>query len=77
MKKSGTCPKCSSTEIKENTYGGMGNIFAGRIYRCNECGFSEIWQTKADQKQILMVYVGLLGIVLVPLIWMMYKMGMF
>ena len=77
MKKSGTCPKCSSTEIKENTYGGMGNIFAGRLYRCNECGFSEIWQTKSDRKHVLMVYVALFGIALVPVIWVMYNTGIF
>ena len=77
MKKSGTCPKCSSTEVKENTYGGLGNVWAGRIYRCNECGFSEIWQTKSDWNNVLWLYVAAFGIALVPIIWIMNDMGMF
>ena len=27
-------------------------MYAGRIYRCDECGFSEIWSTPSDRKQI-------------------------
>ena len=25
---------------------------AGRIYRCKDCGFSELWSTKSDRRQM-------------------------
>ena len=52
MKRTGICPKCGSNKIKENTLGGFNTMYAGRVYRCNECGFSEIWSTPSDRKQI-------------------------
>ena len=61
MKVSGKCPKCGSTDIKENMMGGMGNIMAGRYYRCGSCGFTEIWQSKSDVKSIYALYTILLG----------------
>ena len=61
MKVSGKCPKCGSTDIKENTMGGMGNMMAGRYYRCGSCGFTEIWQSKSDVKAIYILYTLILG----------------
>lgn len=52
MKRTGICPKCGSKKIKENTLGGFNTMYAGRVYRCDECGFSEIWSTPSDRKQI-------------------------
>lgn len=72
MKTSGVCPKCSSTNIKENTMGGMGNMFAGRIYRCMDCGFSEIWQTKSDERSILLLYLLILLLPFGGLLYLMY-----
>ena len=40
MKKTGVCPKCGSKDVKENQLGGMNAMWAGRIYRCENCGFS-------------------------------------
>lgn len=71
MKVTGTCPKCSSTDIKENTMGGMGNLMAGRIYRCRNCGFSEIWQTKSDERSILLIYVLILMVPVAGLLYML------
>jgi len=74
MKVSGKCPKCSSSEIKENTMGGMGNMMAGRVYRCRNCGFSEIWQTKSDERNLLLLYLFVLLIPVAGLVWfMMFK----
>ena len=64
MKVSGKCPKCGSTNIKENMMGGMGNLMAGRYYRCGSCGFTEIWQSKSDVKAIYILYTLILGGVL-------------
>lgn len=64
MKVSGKCPKCGSTNIKENMMGGMGNLMAGRYYRCGSCGFTEIWQSKSDVKSIYILYTLILGGVL-------------
>ena len=64
MKVSGKCPKCGSTNIKENLMGGMGNLMAGRYYRCGSCGFTEIWQSKSDVKAIYILYTLILGGVL-------------
>ena len=61
MKVSGKCPKCGSTNIKENMMGGMGNLMAGRYYRCGSCGFTEIWQSKSDVKAIYILYTLILG----------------
>ena len=60
MKVSGKCPKCGSTDIKENMMGGMGNMMAGRYYRCGSCGFTEIWQSKSDVKAVYGLYLLIL-----------------
>lgn len=70
MKKSGKCPKCSSTNIKENTMGGLGNMWAGRLYRCKDCGFSEIWQSDRNQKELVGLYSLILLISLGILFWL-------
>jgi len=74
MKNTGVCPKCDSKNVKENQLGGMNAMWAGRIYRCEECGFSEIWSTKSHRRQINALIVSIilgslamLGIV----VWMM------
>jgi len=64
MKVSGKCPKCDSTDIKENFLGGMGNIMAGRHYRCGSCGFVEIWQSDFDAKSVVGFYIVILLTVL-------------
>jgi len=60
MKVSGKCPKCGSTDIKENTAGGLGNMMAGRYYRCGSCGFVEIWQSKSDVNAVYGLYLLIL-----------------
>jgi predicted nucleic-acid-binding Zn-ribbon protein len=60
MKVSGKCPKCGSTDIKENMMGGMGNMMSGRYYRCGSCGFTEIWQSKSDIKAVYGLYLLIL-----------------
>ncbi|MEC8709040.1 MAG: hypothetical protein VXX77_01300 [Candidatus Thermoplasmatota archaeon] len=75
MKKTGVCPKCGCKDVKENQLGGMNAMWAGRIYRCEDCGFSEIWSTKQHRRQ-LNVLLGL--IILLPLImigFMMWTVG--
>ena len=67
MKNSGTCPKCSSKKIKQNTLGGFQNYMLGDIYRCGDCGFSEIWSSASHRNQQnliigLTVSVALLGV---------------
>jgi len=52
MKNTGTCPKCSGTEVKINTIGGYQNMALGEIYRCSGCGFSEIWNSRSHKNQI-------------------------
>ena len=52
MKRTGICPKCGSRNVKENQFGGMNVQLAGRIYRCKDCGFSELWSTKSDRRQM-------------------------
>jgi len=69
VKVSGQCPKCSSTKIKENTMGSMSTMMAGRVYRCMNCGFSEMWQTKSDERNILLLYLFVLLIPVAGLIW--------
>tara|TARA_B100000925_G_C21707972_1_gene345303 strand:- start:40 stop:264 length:225 start_codon:yes stop_codon:yes gene_type:complete len=64
MKVSGKCPKCDSTDIKENTAGGLGNMMAGRYYRCRSCGFVEIWQTNSDVNAVYGIYIVILLIAL-------------
>ena len=70
MKNTGMCPKCGSSDVKENQLGGMNAMWAGRIYRCEDCGFSEIWSTKSHRRQInaliiiiILVSLAMLGIV--------------
>ena len=70
MKNTGMCPKCGSSDVKENQLGGMNAMWAGRIYRCEDCGFSEIWSTKSYRRQInaliiiiILVSLAMLGIV--------------
>ena len=46
------CPKCGSRNVKESQFGGMNVQLAGRIYRCVDCGFSELWSTKSDRRQM-------------------------
>ena len=60
MKVTGKCPKCESTDIKENMMGGMGNMMSGRYYRCGNCGFTEIWQSKSDIKAVYGLYLLIL-----------------
>lgn len=60
MKNSGVCPKCGSKNVKENQLGGMNAMWAGRIYRCEECGFSEIWSTKSHRRQINALLVAII-----------------
>ena len=55
MKNTGVCPKCDSNDVEENYLGGMNAMWAGRIYRCKECGFSEIWSTKSHRSQLNVV----------------------
>jgi hypothetical protein len=52
--------------------GGMGNMFAGRVYRCMDCGFSEIWQTKSDERSILLLYLLILLLPFCGLLYLMY-----
>ncbi len=73
MKNTGVCPKCGCKDVKENQLGGMNAMWAGRIYRCEECGFSEIWSTKQHRKQ-LNILLG--SIIMLPVIMIGFMMWM-
>ena len=60
MKNTGICGKCESQNVKENTTGGMQGNMRGRLYRCMDCGFSEIWYTKGDERAIIGFSVAIL-----------------
>ena len=71
MKNSGTCPKCSGTEVKINRIGGYQSMALGEIYRCTKCGYSEIWNSKSHNNQItalvvvtILIALGGIGFVL-------------
>ena len=74
MKMTGICPKCSSKDVKENQLGGMNAMWAGRIYRCEECGFSEIWSTKQHRREVNLLLWLILLLPLVGIGFMMWMM---
>ena len=75
MKLTGACPKCGCKDVKENQLGGMNAMWAGRIYRCEECGFSEIWSTKQHRREINLLLWLILLLPLVGIGFMMWMMG--
>lgn len=74
MKNTGVCPKCGCNKVEENYLGGMNAMWAGRIYRCEECGFSEIWSSKAHRNQlnVLIALTILLPVIMIGfMMWML------
>jgi predicted nucleic-acid-binding Zn-ribbon protein len=73
MKNSGTCPKCSGTEVKINRIGGYQNMALGEIYRCTGCGYSEIWNSKSHNKQMNALIIGTILIALGAIGFLMFR----
>ena len=75
MKNTGVCPKCGTNDVKENSFGGMTNLWAGRIYRCENCGFSELWSTKQHQRELNLLLALILLLPLIGIGFMMWQLG--
>ena len=75
MKNTGVCPKCGSNDVKENSFGGMNTMWAGRIYRCENCGFSEMWSTKQHRREVNLLLALILLIPLIGIAFMMWTTG--
>ena len=75
MKNAGVCPKFGSNDVKENSFGDMNTMWAGRIYRCENCGFSEMWSTKQHRREVNLLFALILLIPLIGIAFMMRTTG--
>jgi len=75
MKNSGTCSKCSGTEVKINIIGGYQSMALGEIYRCSGCGYSEIWNSKSHKNQINALVIFTILIALGAIGYLMFQIN--